>query len=185
MKTHKATGPTLEAGIFVCSTCGDQAYLGKDMRAHHRPKSKQKRLKITKNPTIQEIHRRTPMITIELQLWPQPPPKGKVAPYWWGLHRLTFYEIDERGRYVLAEDGRSYKHVWDREFPELDYEWAGGREGLGPGMKPRIPSASLGEIRFDDRFGWVLIMEVLHDRARFILEKLGLAEIPGVEERKP
>lgn len=34
------------------------------------------------------LHRRTPIVTIEIPLWPSPP--LDASPWWWGLHDLTF-----------------------------------------------------------------------------------------------
>ena len=51
------------------------------------------------------IHDRTPFVTVELQLRPQPPPGAR--PYWWGYGKLTFYvePVHER--------------VWDGDFADL------------------------------------------------------------------
>ena len=49
--------------------------------------------------------RRTPLVTIELQLWPQPP-EG-TEPYWFGNSDLAF-----RHRYDPT-------HVWEQNFADL------------------------------------------------------------------
>lgn len=88
----------------------------------------------------QAIHERTPMVFIELQLRPSPPPGA--MPYWWGNHDLKFRFHGET--------------VWEGHVECAAYSSAGARVVERPG------------------FGWVVILELAHDKARDALAKLGL-----------
>lgn len=112
----------------------------------------------------QEAQRRcTPVITIELQLWPPPPRNAK--PHWWGLHDLTFYETDASGRLVPRGDGSNmFKEAWHRRIPEAAI------------------SSPLASVRLDANRGWLLRLHLTHNAARRVLDAIGLRDPAGQDD---
>jgi hypothetical protein len=100
---------------------------------------------------VDAIRRRTPIVTVELQLWPPPPPTA--SPWWWGHHMLSFYD-EER------------KEVWRRQF-------------VHEAGKLDLPMS----VRRTHASGWVLVLELTHDRARRALHALEFRPEPGEEEQ--
>lgn len=86
------------------------------------------------------IHRRTPVVTIELQLWPQPP--DGTLPYFWGNSDLAF-------RYP----GPPWEHAWEQNLADVT--------GL---------SSESARVECKPPFGWVLILTLTHDKARRLLD---------------
>jgi hypothetical protein len=95
------------------------------------------------------VHRRSPIVTVELQLWP-PPPKT-ATPYWWGIDTLTFYR---RGM-----DGDVHGKVWERNF-----------EGIHNPFGAAEREHRSASVRLDKAYGWILVLKVSHGSARRILE---------------
>lgn len=94
------------------------------------------------------MDRRSPIVTIELQVWPQPPDEPHLEPYWFGASTLAF-----RKRFA------PWEHVWEQQFIDL------------PGIK---------KVVYKPNFGWVIVIELMHDPARRLL---GRAGVPADIER--
>jgi hypothetical protein len=54
------------------------------------------------------MHRKTPIVRIERQLWPQPP--DDVYPYWCYINTLMF------------KDKETHKTVWQQDIPEGEFD---------------------------------------------------------------
>lgn len=95
-------------------------------------------------------HLRTPMITVELLLWPSPP--KDAHPYWWGAGRLDFHAADG--------PGEARRTVWEGDLSYV---------------------CSLAEhtarVRYQDSFGWLLVLTFTHERAKRILGDLTLPNL--------
>lgn len=102
------------------------------------------------------VHKRTPIVRFEIQLWPPPPVDAR--PHWCYIRTLIFYDAE-------------WKKVWEREFPELDN--LRDRDGYA---RARVELDTRG-------FGWILVLEADHEIARKVLAKVGLPEIPGIVDR--
>lgn len=93
-----------------------------------------------------DVPDRTPVVTVELQLRPQPP-KGST-PWFWGAGMLDFHG-------PRRKRGETVKVVWRAELPK----------GV---------SARCCRVRYDKDFGWVLVLRFTHDDAEALLAGLSL-----------
>lgn len=101
------------------------------------------------NPIPRE-GRRTKLIKLTRQLWPQPPPNAK--PWWYGLGELAFY--------------KGYEKVWNQKIPEaqctMRYNKFGSKTLEHPGRCMKV--------EFDQHWGWLLSFELSHKDANKIWE---------------
>jgi len=100
-------------------------------------------------PGIKDIPKRTPMIRVELQL--DPPVPTRYVPYWWGYHNLKFHP-----------PGRPEQAIWQGEF-----EWL-RRFDAGRSVTVRVEKTR--------EFGWILVAEIWHEKAKEILSVVGIPE---------
>lgn len=89
---------------------------------------------------------RSPIVTVELQLRPQPP-KGST-PWFWGGGMLDFLSPHRKR-------GETVKVVWRAELPKAT----------------QMRSARVQYVR---EFGWVLVLRFTHDEAEALLAGLSL-----------
>lgn len=96
--------------------------------------------------------KRTPLITIERQLWPQPP--KDVRPYWCYINTLQFYD-----------NGVGIK-VWEQDIPE----------GTVDSCAAHPFSCS---VYRDEKWGWMLKATATHEYARLFITDINerLAEL--------
>ena len=93
--------------------------------------------------SVQAVGVRTPIVRIEIQ--PSPPVPIDAMPYWWGYNMLKFYP-----------PGKPLEKIWEREIVELrQFEKASAR------------------CEKNERFGWIIVIEISHDEARKALGLLG------------
>jgi hypothetical protein len=107
------------------------------------------------------VNNRSPMVTIELQLRPSPP--ADARPYWWGYGMLSFYQLVpvEHPPHVAEHRGHETRplKVWEADLHELTAR-----------------STWSAKVEHRDGFGWVLVLRLLHDKARAALAALNLPE---------
>lgn len=95
-------------------------------------------------------HQRTPIVRVELQLWPQPPKDAR--PYFCLVDTLIFYDDD-------------MNQIWRQRLPFLS------------GLHPDHPRSI--DLDHDDHFGWIITLTYTHDDARDLLAPLDIQIPPG------
>lgn len=107
----------------------------------------------------QDLHKRSPAIKFTRQIDATIPGPDKVKPYCWGIGTVTFYALGKDGKYILADDQRTYLKVWEERIPEI--AWIQLRANNG--------TAS---VQWEESFGWVLHVEIWHDAAKEFWKQL-------------